>query len=98
MTREQPDMDGALERAIAEIREEHISDELVEAAASRVWSRLSEPAEHIRSCADFQALLPEFRAGRLGEARTLLVRDHLRECVSCRHVFEGKVVALPPRR
>ncbi len=90
-------MDPALERAVSEIREEAIPDEVVEAAAARVWARLSaeRPAEHIRSCADFQSLIPEFRAGRLPEARALLLQDHLHECVACRRVFEGRVVAMP---
>src|ERR1039458_1414686 len=74
----------------------------MEAAAARVWARLLEAsaAAHgasplIRNCADFQALIPEFRAGRLPEARTMLLRDHLHQCVACRHIYEGKVVAMP---
>ncbi len=91
--------DLALEQASAQIRGEEIPDAVVDAAARRVWARLSDPAahpsEHIRTCADFQALLPDFRAGRLPEARALLVQDHLHECVVCRHVAEGKVVTMP---
>ena len=91
-----------LERAVTEIREEAIDAAVVEAAAARVWARLAEaahpaPAEHIRDCAGFQALFPDYRAGRLSEARTLLVKDHLHACVACRRVFEGKVVAISPR-
>ncbi len=88
-------LDPALERAAAEIRDEAIPAEVIEAAASRVWAKLSEPTEHLRSCRDFQALLPEFRSGRLPEARALLVQDHLHECVACRRVYEGKVTPLP---
>jgi hypothetical protein len=92
-----------LERAVTEIREEAIDAAVVEAAAARVWARLAEatypaPAEHIRDCAGFQALYPDYRAGRLSEARTMLVKDHLHECVACRRVFEGRVVELPARR
>jgi ferric-dicitrate binding protein FerR (iron transport regulator) len=91
-------MNPTLERAVSEIRDENIPDAVIDAAAARVWARLSEPAaEHIRHCADFQALIPDFRAGRLPEARALLVQDHLHECVACRHVFEGKVIPLPVR-
>jgi len=41
---------------------------VVEAAANRVWARLSEAAgqlsgEPIRGCAGFQALLADYRAG-----------------------------------
>jgi hypothetical protein len=70
---------------------------VVEAAAERVWARLAavQRGEHIRGCADFQALIPEFRAGRLPEARATLVRDHLHECVACRRVYEGRIVTMP---
>ena len=102
MTPEFNPMDPALEQAVAEIRDEAPDSAVVEAAAARVWARLSEAggAAHeihavIRNCADFQALIPEFRAGRLSEARTALVRDHIHQCVACRHVYEGKVVVMP---
>src|SRR5262249_55095908 len=49
----------------------------------------------IRNCADFQALIPELRGGRLPEARAMLLRDHLHQCVACRHIYEGRVVAMP---
>jgi len=63
------------------------------AAARRVWQRLQAeipaqaPAREItviHGCADFQALLPAYRSGRLAPARQALVEDHLRECVDCR--------------
>jgi ferric-dicitrate binding protein FerR (iron transport regulator) len=89
----------ALEQAVTEIRDEVIEDAVVEAAATRVWARLAESAgHHIRGCADFQSLIPEYRAGRLTEARAMLLQDHLHQCVACRHVFEGKVVAFPAPR
>jgi hypothetical protein len=86
----------ALEQAVTEIRDEAIDDAVIQAAAARVWARLAEAAgHHIRGCADFQSLIPEYRAGRLTEARAMLLQDHLHQCVACRHVFEGKVVAFP---
>ena len=92
-------MDTALEQAVTEIRDETIDDAVVEAAAARVWARLAEAAgHHIRGCADFQSLIPEYRAGRLTPARAMLLQDHLHQCVACRHVFEGKVVAFPAPR
>jgi len=99
MNSDNPQFDLALEQAAAEIRNEEVPDAVVEASAGRVWARLSEtalhPPEHIRTCADFQALLPDFRAGLLSEARAMLVQDHLHECVVCRNVAEGKVVPMP---
>jgi len=104
MTPEYTPMDPALEQAVAEIRDEAVDTAVMEAAAARVWLRLSEaaaahgPSPVIRNCADFQALIPEFRAGRLSEARTMLLQDHLHQCVACRHIFEGKVTVMPAVR
>ncbi|HUI81208.1 MAG TPA: FecR domain-containing protein [Bryobacteraceae bacterium] len=98
MNSDNPNMDPALEQAVSEIRGEEIPAAVVEDAARRVWARLSHAPERLRTCADFQALLPDFRAGRLPEARSLLVQDHLRECVACRNVAEGKVVPIPVRK
>jgi hypothetical protein len=108
MIPEDTPMEPSLERAISEIRGEEIPDAAVNAAAERVWNRLTtemeRPPEHIRDCAAFQALIADYRAGRLPEARALLVKDHLRECIACRHVYEGKAAApailspAPPRR
>lgn len=103
MTPEFSPMPEALEEAVAEIRDAAPDPAVVEAAAVRVWARLSEAsaAVHgatavIRNCADFQALIPEYRAGRLSEARAMLLQDHLHQCVACRHIHEGKkVVAMP---
>ena len=98
MTENNP-MDTALEQAVTEIRDETIDDGVIQAAAARVWARLAGASEHhIRGCADFQSLIPEYRAGRLTEARALLLQDHLHRCVACRHVFEGKVVTFPAPR
>lgn len=89
-----------LDRILNEIREEAVDPAAVEAAAARVRARLSHQA--LRSCEDFQALIPEYRAGTLPEARALLVKDHTRECLACRKAFakEGdRVVAFTaPRR
>ena len=67
---------------------------VIEAAAARVWANLAAANAMPRctACDDFQALIPEFNAGRLPEARALLVKDHLHECVACRRVYEGRVV------
>jgi hypothetical protein len=100
-------MDPALEQAVTEIRDESVDPAVIEAAAGRVWAKLSAAAaqpgnghnhigdHNIGSCSAFQALIPDYRAGRLSAARALLIKDHLHECVACRKVFEGKVVAMP---
>jgi len=109
MTPEMNPMDPALELAVLEIRDEPVDPAAVEAAAARVWARIAEEsgrvdqvagpqlAPHIRSCADFQALIPAYRAGRLTDARSVLLKDHLHQCVACRRVYEGKVTPFPAR-
>jgi hypothetical protein len=95
MTPEFNPMSPELEGAVAEVRDDAPDPAVVEAAAARVWAHLSQHNIVIRSCADFQELIPDFRAGRLPEARTVLVRDHLHQCVACRRIYEGKVVPMP---
>ncbi|HEV3201225.1 MAG TPA: FecR domain-containing protein [Bryobacteraceae bacterium] len=98
-------MDPLLEQAVSEIRDEAPDPAVIEAAASRVWARLSSqvaelPAtnHHIRGCADFQALIPDYRAGSLPQARATLLKDHLNQCVTCRKFYEGKVLPMPAPR
>lgn len=88
--------DDRFDEELEAIRSESIGDEQVEAAAGRVWQRLQE--RPIQGCPDFQALLPDYRAGSLPPARKLLLEDHLRECVVCRKAAEGRVMVLPARR
>lgn len=94
-------IDPALELAVSEIRDETPDAAVIEAAADRVWAKLASqlPAgSHIRGCDDFLALIPEYRAGTLPQARATLLKDHLHTCVACRKVYEGKVVAMPAMR
>jgi hypothetical protein len=95
-------MNPELDQAVSDISNQPIDDAIVEAAAARVWARLSSTAvstgaaaEHIPGCGAFQALIPEYRAGRLSEARATLLKDHLHECVNCRRVYEGRVLSMP---
>ena len=91
-----------LDSVFEEIRKEPIDPETVRRAGERVWERIAAEAPAskegaITGCADFQALLPEYRAGGLPEARMLLVRDHLHECVACRKEFMGQTRRAAPR-
>jgi len=95
--------DNDLEQAVKEIRHDDVNAEVVEAAAARVWSKLRAQAEEasahaIRNCGDFQALIPEYRAGKLAPARVMLLEDHLHQCVACRRTYEGRVVPMPAAR
>jgi hypothetical protein len=87
-----------LDQAISEIRNESVDDVQVRRAADRVWARLAQdPAaaaepETIRSCADFQALIPAWHEKRLSAARAMLLEDHLHECPECRKAATGEKV------
>jgi hypothetical protein len=114
MSIEERDDDQILDRAISGIRNESIDPEAVRDAAGRVWARLSENAalsgdcegvirasgEELRSCADFQALIPAWRDGSLSPARALLLQDHTHECPACRKALAGPIqpIAMRPRR
>src|SRR5215203_4585165 len=83
-----------LDKVTAEIRNEKVNPAAVSAAADRVWARVSAAAgatefqlptvDRIESCRDFQSLIPAHLAGKLSEARSLLLVDHTHECIPCR--------------
>jgi len=91
----------SLEQVIGDIRDEAIDPDVVAAAATRVWSNVSGArgphlVGKIRSCEDFQALMDDYRAGRLSAARRLLLEDHTHECVACRKALHGSTQAVRP--
>lgn len=98
MKRSKRQIDEMLDDVTAGIRAERIADSTVEGAARRVWQRLGNaqalsgagvaPVEHLRSCADFQSLIPVYLAGSLTPSRTLLLEDHFGECVPCRRALK----------
>ena len=69
----------------------------VSAAADRVWARVSAAAgetefqlpavDRIEGCRDFQSLIPAYLAGKISEARSLLLVDHTHECIPCRRAM-----------
>src|ERR1044072_8404167 len=83
-----------LDKVTAEIRNEKVDSAAVSAAADRVWARVSAAAgetefqlptvSQIEVCKDFQSLIPAHLAGKLSEARSLLLVDHTHECIPCR--------------
>ena len=86
--------DQILDKVTAEIRNEKVDPATVSAAADRVWARVSTAAgatefqlptvDRIEGCGDFQSLIPAHLAGKLTEARSLLLVDHTHECIPCR--------------
>ncbi len=89
--------DQILDKVTAEIRNEKVDSAAVSAAADRVWARVSTAAgatefqlptvDRIEGCADFQSLIPAHLAGKLSEARSLLLVDHTHECIPCRRAM-----------
>ena len=89
--------DQILDKVTAEIRNEKVDPTAVSAAADRVWARVSATADatefqlptvdRIEGCADFQSLIPAHLAGKLSEARSLLLVDHTHECIPCRRAM-----------
>jgi hypothetical protein len=83
-----------LDEALAKIRSEQPSDEVVKTAAGRVFRNLfdstfiaAEPTGKIRGCADVRALFPAYLNRTLSAARTALLEDHVLGCVDCRHAL-----------
>jgi hypothetical protein len=86
--------DHKFDQLLSEIRNEAIDDRVVAEASDRVWSSMSaSPSapfsmQKLRGCEDFQALIPAYLEKNLPEARRLLVKDHVYQCVACRHAVE----------
>ena len=88
------------DEVVAGIRRAAIDPAVVEEAARRVWARLAEPGpaaipatteeiRSIRGCADFQALVPAYLGKTLSPERSLLLEDHVGECLACRHALRA---------
>ena len=70
------------------VRRSEPGRDALEAAGARVRDRLTEgQAEGL--CHAFRADFAAYRAGTLGEARHMLLEDHLHTCVACRNEYSG---------
>jgi len=84
------------ERLLSTIRNENVNDKVVAEARDRVWKSMvdASPAaaqvspHTLRSCEDFQSLIPAYVAKQLAPARVMLFEDHVHACVACRHALE----------
>jgi hypothetical protein len=81
-----------LDEIMNEISNMEIPEDRVEQAADRVranlFGHMSAAPGRIRNCSDFQALIPAYLNKALSAGRTLLLQDHTRECVACRHAVQ----------
>src|SRR4051812_46080341 len=87
-----------LDQAINAMRRDEAPESVAQAAAASAWKKISggeavsDNTVRISGCEDVRALLPAFRAKGLPAERTLLVEDHLHECVDCRRAYQQDVV------
>lgn len=98
MRKTERELNELLDETTATIRGEKLDNAVVEGSANRVWTRIAgeqaaaeagiTPVEQLRSCDDFQALIPAYMQGYLSSARTMLLEDHTRECVPCRKALK----------
>ncbi|HEY6371833.1 MAG TPA: FecR domain-containing protein, partial [Candidatus Sulfotelmatobacter sp.] len=100
------------DRLISDIRNEQLNDKFVAQAGERVYKSIAGAAptadlsaHTLRTCGDFQALIPGYLSKQLAPARALLFEDHTHACVACRHALEHarggevqKVFRVEPRR
>lgn len=83
------------DRLISQIRDENVRPEVIQGAANRVREAISgspagaDAGHKLRNCTDFESLMPSYLSARLSPARTLLMEDHLHQCVACRHALEA---------
>ena len=89
-----------LERALQEMKEEHVDAGTLESARARVWSTMTNTAS--ATCAEFRPDFPAYLAKELGVSRRILVEDHLSRCAGCRariaELKGGRTVIAMPRR
>jgi hypothetical protein len=89
-----------LDRIIAEVRAQSVDEQVMKQAARRVWAQVAQLfpstaatapalADKLRSCADFQALMPAYLGKTISEPAALLLEDHVHECVACRRALHA---------
>jgi hypothetical protein len=97
MTQRNYDGPEDLNRAIDAVKSDEPGGEEIRQAGARVWRQVQATdlaaelqPEVIHGCADVAKLLPAYSAGELPAQRALVVETHLRDCVACRNLAEGR--------
>jgi len=87
--------DEEIDRGTVNAATSRVWARVAEASGSTVVNRASATnatasvPDHIRNCADFQAIVPAYLAGELSPARALLLEDHTQECIPCRKALKA---------
>lgn len=89
-----------LERALEEMRQEHVDPATLEAARARALDAVTHAAA--AGCAEFRPDVRAYLGNELAGSRRVLMDDHLSRCPACRaHVAslkgDRKVIAMPQR-
>jgi ferric-dicitrate binding protein FerR (iron transport regulator) len=89
-----------LDRALQEMKDEHVDGGTLETARARVWNTMTNAGG--ATCAEFRQDFRAYLGNELGGSRRMLVEDHLGRCAACRaRIAEMKgertVVAMPVR-
>ncbi|HEV2398315.1 MAG TPA: FecR domain-containing protein [Candidatus Sulfotelmatobacter sp.] len=86
--------DEQFDRLLSTIRNEEVPESALAQASDRVWKSITgnpdSSSQALRTCNDFQQLIPGYLAKQLSPARALLFEDHVHACVTCRHALERK--------
>jgi hypothetical protein len=88
-------LDRILDQAIDQIAQDRMDPATEKQAADQVWARLSQEVSadetadgNILGHEDFQAQIPAFIRGELSDAKAMLFKDHVGECVPCRRALK----------
>ena len=82
------DKDELLDGALRAVRGDAPGEELVADAADRVWRELADSSD-VAGVTDYLTLVPDYLAGRLGDAQMQLFEQELKESVALRHALES---------
>ncbi len=109
------DTEKLLEKAVEQVKGRTGDSEQLNQSASRAWQEIerhagnpvSQSGSHVSEtgCARFSRLVPAYHNGTLDEAQSTLLREHMRECFSCKSKLrrlqsaeKAPAAAMPVRR